>query len=92
MMQRTSYSSYPFDADKKSLSDAASGMKELSGDMLGLGRADIGVQGQLGKRNLADGTKKPKRTHYLTIKDEDLKRLHPCEFFNDTTVDFWNQW
>ena len=76
---------YPFDDDAELLSDAAFGLKELSGDMLGLGRADIGVQGQLGKRNVADGTKKPTRTNYLAIeiRDADLKTLCSETYVND---------
>jgi hypothetical protein len=47
------------------LSDAASGLKELGDDTLGLDRADIGVQGQLGEGNVADGTKKPTRIYVV---------------------------
>jgi hypothetical protein len=74
------------------LSDAASGLKELGGDMLGLDRADIGVQGQLGEGNIADGTKKPTRTHHVTIRDGDFERLRPGVFLNNTIVDFFMLW
>ena len=49
---------HPYAVDKKILSDPASGPKELGGVTLGLDQADIGVQGQLGEGNDADGTKK----------------------------------
>lgn len=32
------------------------------------------------------------RTHYLTICNEDFKRLQPGEYLNDTLIDFWMRW
>eukprot|EP00814_Leptocylindrus_danicus_P021932 CAMPEP_0116004258 /NCGR_PEP_ID=MMETSP0321-20121206/502_1 /TAXON_ID=163516 /ORGANISM="Leptocylindrus danicus var. danicus, Strain B650" /LENGTH=1022 /DNA_ID=CAMNT_0003472539 /DNA_START=186 /DNA_END=3255 /DNA_ORIENTATION=- len=32
------------------------------------------------------------RSHFLTIRNEDLERLEQGEFLNDTLVDFWMQW
>jgi hypothetical protein len=83
---------YPFDIDDAELSGAASGLKELGGDLLGLDRADVGMQGQLGGGNMAGGIKKPTRTHYVTIREEDKERLCPGQFLNDTLVDFWMRW
>jgi hypothetical protein len=39
-----------------------------------------------------DAVKRKSRGHYLTIREEDLSRLSPGEFLNDTLVDFWMQW
>jgi hypothetical protein len=83
---------YPFDIEDARLSAAASGLKELGGDLLGLNRADVGVQGQLGEGNVADGNKKPTRAHYVTIREDDKERLYPGQFLNDTLVDFWMRW
>ena len=83
---------YPFDIEDALLSDAASGQKELGGDLLSLDQADVGAQGQLGKGNIADGTKKPTRTYYVTIQDFDKERLRPGQFLNYTLVDFWMRW
>ena len=83
---------YPFDIEDARLSAAASGLKELGGDLLGLNRADVGVQDQLGEGNVADGNKKPTRAHYVTIREDDKERLYPGQFLNDTLVDFWMRW
>ena len=32
------------------------------------------------------------RSHFLTIRNEDMERLEQGEFLNDTLVDFWMQW
>mmetsp|Transcript_3548 Transcript_3548/g.9364 ORF Transcript_3548/g.9364 Transcript_3548/m.9364 type:complete len:1591 (-) Transcript_3548:489-5261(-) len=32
------------------------------------------------------------RTHHLTIRSEDVDRLEPGEFLNDTLIDFWMRW
>jgi Ulp1 family protease len=32
------------------------------------------------------------RTHFLTIDENDYKRLQPGEYLNDTLVDFFMQW
>ena len=83
---------YPFDIEDSVLSAAASGLKELGGDLLGLERAVVGLQGQLGEGNIADGTKKPTKAHYVTIREDDKERLCPGQFLNDTLVDFWMRW
>ena len=83
---------YPFDIEDALLSAAASGLKELGGDLLGLDRSVVGVRGQLGESNIADGTKKPTKAHYVTIREDDKERLCPGQFLNDTLVDFWMRW
>ena len=32
------------------------------------------------------------RSHFLTIREEDMDRLEHGEYLNDTLVDFWMQW
>jgi hypothetical protein len=50
------------------LNAAASGLKELGADLLGLDQANArSVQGQLDKGNIAKRTKKPNKTPYVTI-------------------------
>ncbi len=53
---------YPLDVEEIELSAAASGLKELGGDLLGLDQANArSVQGQLDKGNTAKRTKKQKK-------------------------------
>ena len=45
------------------------------------------------KAQLNPSSKQTKaRTHYLTIRTEDLDRLNDDEFLNDTLIDFWMRW
>ena len=89
---------YPFGVDEAILNEAASGLKELGGDLLGIeGGQDTkppaasamkGVQSDVED----DGKGKSTRTHYVTIRDDDVERLCPGQFLNDTLVDFWMRW
>jgi hypothetical protein len=89
---------YPFCVDEAILSEAASGLKELGGDLLGLNDMDDtkppaastmqGLQSDVED----DGKGKSSRTHYVTIRDDDVERLCPGQFLNDTLVDFWMRW
>ena len=89
---------YPFGVDEAFLSQAASGLKELGGDLLGIDDmddtkppADAAMQGvQSDVEN--DGKGKSTRTHYVTIRDDDVERLCPGQFLNDTLVNFWMRW
>ncbi len=79
---------YPFDVEETEWSAAASGLKDLGGDLLGLDQANArSVQGQLDKGNTAKRTKKPRRIHYVTIQDNDKERLCPGQFFNNALID-----
>jgi hypothetical protein len=52
---------YPFDVEETELIAAASGLKELGGDLLGLDQANArSVQGWLDKRNTAERIKSQK--------------------------------
>jgi hypothetical protein len=89
---------YPFGVDEAVLKEAASGLKELGGDLLGLDDIDVtkpppssamrGVQSDVKD----DDKGKSSRTHYVTIHDDDVERLCPGQFLNDTLVDFWMRW
>ena len=89
---------YPFGVDEAILSEAASGLKELGGDLLGIDDMDdtkppaaSAMQGV--KSDVEDDVKgKSSRTHYITIRDDDVERLCPGQFLNDTLVDFWMRW
>ena len=83
---------YPFDFDKEKLSKAASGLKELGGDLLGLDRTEVSAQGQVDRDQVSEELKKSSRTHYVTIRDDDKERLCQGQFLNDTLVDFWMRW
>ena len=92
---------YPFSVDEAILSNAASGLKELGGDMLGLESVedntsdlvtDVIIQGQSDVEDASDSKVKSSRTHYVTIRAEDIERLCPGQFLNDTLVDFWMRW
>jgi len=89
---------YPFGVGEAILSEAASGLKELGGDLLGIDDMDdtkppaaSAMQGV--KSDVEDDVKgKSSRTHYIIIRDDDVERLCPGQFLNDTLVDFWMRW
>lgn len=53
--------------------------------------SDAGIEASLGA-GISDETRKKVRAHYLTIRKEDVDRLEPGEFLNDTLIDFWMEW
>ena len=92
---------YPFSVDEATLSNAASSLKELGGDLLGLENVkddnidlvnDVIMQGQSNVEDTGDSKGKSSRTHYVTIGEEDVERLCPGRFLNDSLVDFWMRW
>ena len=90
---------YPFGVDEEVLSEAASGLKELGGDSLGVEYVsavdntnqpdDVQMQNS---SDMEDVKSKSSRMHYVTIRDEDIERLCPGQFLNDTLVDFFMRW
>ena len=73
---------YPFPVDEAFLTEAASGLTELGGDLLGVeGAQENGVAQFLDEE-----------TEYITIRQSDRDRLRPGQFLNDTLVDFWMCW
>jgi len=78
---------YPFDVDEAVLSGSAADFTELGGKLFGL---EAGPPAQAD--NVGDNKKRPPRTHYITICEEDKDRLRPGQFLNDSLVDFWMRW
>ena len=88
---------YPFAADEATLADAACGLTELDGDLLGVkpprdveALVDDGAAHNCSDK--AGGAGGGGRAHYVTIRQEDKDRLHPGQFLNDSLVDFWMRW
>ena len=90
---------YPFGVEESVLTEAASGLKELGGESLGVVEAvvygdtnqPVDVQMQ-GSSDVEDVKGKSSRTHNVTIRDEDIERLCPGRFLNDALVDFFMRW
>jgi hypothetical protein len=79
---------YPFNVEETELSAAASGMKELGGDLLGLDQANArSVQGQLDKGNTA---KKPKNQKGHIIKLFKKMTRKGCVQVNCSTMHLLN--
>lgn len=70
---------FPFHASKDEFDSAADGMNEArySGD------SNVSAS----PHEIVKG-----KTHMVTIRGEDYKRLAPMEFLNDTLIDFWMDW
>lgn len=91
---------YPFDTDQATLTEAASELKELGGDSLGVESAhDAGQLLGAAPHDQADGGditnrkgNSSSRTHFVTIRQNDKERLSPGQFLNDSLVDFWMRW
>ena len=89
---------YPFGVDEAVLREAASGLKELGGDSLGVEEAVDDKTNQPADVQMQDSSEiedvkvKSSRMHYVTIRDEDIERLCPGQFLNDTLVDFFMRW
>ena len=83
---------YPFKFDDKELSKAASGLKELGGDLLGLDQTEVSEQSQVDGDQVSEELKKSTKTGCVTIRDDDKERLCPGRCLNDTLVYFWMLW
>jgi len=86
---------YPFGVDEAVLSEAASGLKELGGDTLGVENVStVDDTNQPADEEMQDiNNDGDNNTSYLlTIKNEDVERLCPGQFLNDTLVDFFMRW
>jgi len=81
---------FPFDASTAELDSAARGLTEASG-RLSLSDENVTSLAIAGADNCADAAATSK-THMVTIRGEDFDRLVPCEFLNDTLIDFWINW
>lgn len=88
---------YPFGVDETVLSEAASGLKELGGDSLGVENVTVGDKTNqpagVEMQDINNGDNSNGETcDLLTIKDEDIERLCPGQFLNNTLVDFFMRW
>eukprot|EP00970_Alexandrium_tamarense_P017779 scaffold11237_cov115-Alexandrium_tamarense.AAC.1 len=89
---------YPFKgADEEMLVEASTGMKELSGNRLGV-KDEMDVEeveataNDSSDQNNDEATVEVKdwaRAHYVTILQVAYNRLEPGQFLDDSLVDFW---
>jgi len=84
---------FPFEIEEENLSQLAEGLTELSGNTMGLDvEMDSNEKCSTVQRGGEEESKKVRRTHYVTIRKDDVERLNPMEFLNDSLVDFWMRW
>lgn len=85
---------FPFKADEEVFSTAASNLNELrEAREISDGESIPLIQPQDSDLNESDvKVKGSSRTHYITIREDDVERLAPGEFLNDALVDFWMKW
>ena len=92
---------FPFKADEEEFHAAATDLSELkeARDLASAASeretilpqdSDLNEQSQA--ENETEKVKGSARTHYITIRDDDIERLEPGEFLNDALVDFWMKW
>ena len=77
---------YPFGVDEAILREAASGLKELRGDLLRVGSHSTESTTETMQNDSI------RRTNYIAIRENDMERLGPGKLLNDTLVDFWMRW
>ena len=82
---------YPFRVNEAVLSMEASGLKELGGDSLGVEVFDDDTNKEMQGINNVNNSN-GETSDLLTIRDEDIERLCPGQFLNDTLVDFFMRW
>ena len=84
---------FPFKADEEEFCTAASSLNELK-KAREIGESGVPlIQPQDSDLNESDvKVKGSSRTHYITIREDDVERLAPGEFLNDALVDFWMKW
>ena len=98
---------FPFDAEKKTFEDACRDLRELGGkvpvvleDGLKWGAA-ISTSEDDGDGGFSSAASAPlksappissTRTHFMTIREYEMKRLEQGEFLNDTLIDFFMRW
>ena len=90
---------YPFKVDEEKLQEISSNLTELGGNCLGV--AETFVEAEESDNEAEDGNEADRdpalsntssRMHYVTIREDDMKRLSPGQFLNDALVDFWMSW
>ena len=92
---------FPFKADEEEFHAAASDLIELkeardlasaASERATILPQDSDLNEQPQAENETEKIKGSARTHYITIRDDDIERLEPGEFLNDALVDFWMKW
>ena len=90
---------YPFHKDERVLADAASGLKELGGDLLGVegGTRDArmnaeGTDPSEGDVNNIDSRNSAQIKNLVTITKDDRDRLLPGRCLNDELINLWMCW
>ena len=84
---------YPFFATDEELDSASDGLTEASNRLSSTADAIIiDKTSVLTCRDQISDTSAIYKTHMVTIRGEDYDRLVPCEFLNDTLIDFWMKW
>ena len=93
---------YPFPCPSQKLENTMEGLIEAGGSVCTyVNKKDVVWNNKKGGEILKEKDKvltekeiHPKlgRAHYLTVREEDFKRLEPKEFLNDTIIDFWMKW
>jgi Ulp1 family protease len=89
---------FPFKADEEEFCTAASRLNELklAREPSSAVSGTASIQPQDSDLNEPqpenDKVKGSSRTHYITIRDDEIERLAPGEFLNDALVDFWMKW
>lgn len=80
---------FPFQAHEAELNSAAKDLIEASGK-LSADRDSMFARNPTSASNPAENPMA--KVHTVTIHGEDYDRLVPCEFLNDTLIDFWISW
>lgn len=80
---------FPFQAHEAELNSAAKDLIEASGKLSADGDSMF-ARNPTSESNPAENPMA--KVHTVTIHGEDYDRLVPCEFLNDTLIDFWISW
>ena len=89
---------YPFDGNESSIEFAANGLSEIN-KFEQKQEVESSACFSIYNANKKEKKEHPsmsvctsERSHFLTIREEDMDRLEHGEYLNDTLVDFWMQW
>ena len=86
---------YPFKVDEEKLQEISSNLTELGGNRLGV--AETFVEAEESDNEAEDGNEADRnpalsntssRMHYVTIREDDMKRLSPGQFLNSALLTF----
>ena len=94
---------YPFEGNNSAIEGAAVGLAEINkfdhkyDDKVGLVEKSNNIieknsDDKENEKPISPNMSNIERSHFLTIRGDDVDRLEPGEFLNDTLIDFWMQW